>query len=186
MSIESIAEVFGAMAGALGGYEFVKWIVNYFTHRKSEKQLKGIEVNKAKVDVDKQCIDREKALRDMYEETLQEMRKEFQERIAEVRQEAKDRIADLKQENMELHKTNLELLKAGARKDEIIEDKIVRIRELTESLVEATKRNGLLEKAVSFFKSWHCKREFGKTGEKCNRRLPEQIPPLKYTPIDDD
>lgn len=186
MKFTTILEVFATVATALGGYEGVKWLISFFAHRKEEKQIKGAEASKALSEAGKSKVAEEKALRDMYEETLSDMRQEFKERLAEVRQENKERITELRQENAELHKTNLELLKAGAHKDEIIEDKVSRIRELTEQLVEKTRKIGILEKAISFYKSWHCKREYGKVGEKCARRLPEQNPPLKYIPIEDD
>lgn len=165
--------LFIEILGALGGYEFIKWLVNYITHRKHEKQLKETEVDKAKSDVGKSKVAEEKALRDMYEETLQEMRKEYVERINELRQA-----------NSELSKQNIEILKAGARKDEIIEDKIAKIRELNEQLVIEVRKNGELEKQAQFFETWHCERETGKGKEQCMRRKPQQNPPLKYRPIE--
>ena len=164
--------LFIEILGALGGYEFVKWLVNYITHRKHEKQLKETEVDKAKSDAGKSKVAEEKALRDMYEETLEDMRKGFQERIK-----------DLQQANSELSKQNLEVLKAGARKDEIIEDKIAKIRELNERLVDEVRKNGELEKQVRFYETWHCERETGKGKEQCMRRQPQQNPPLRYKPI---
>lgn len=175
MSVVSMLEVFATVATALGGYEGVKWLVSFLTHRKVEKRLKGAEANKAESDADQSAVAAEKALRDMYEETLSEMRHEYVARIEELRNA-----------NAELNKQNLELLKAGARKDEIIEDKTKVIRELQEARVEEAQRIGKLEKQVQFFKSWKCFREFGKGGDKCSRREPKQNPPLKYEPLKDD
>lgn len=172
MNLVPILEVFGAVAAALGGYESIKWLVNLIVHRKAEKRLKGAEANKAESDADQSAVAAEKALRDMYEETLSEMRQEYVARIEELRNA-----------NAELNKQNLELLKAGARKDEIIEDKTKMIRELQEARVEDARRIGKLEKQVQFFNSWKCFREFGKGGDKCGRRKPAQNPPLKYEPI---
>lgn len=176
--------LFIEIIGALGGYEFVKWLVNYLTHRKHEKQLKETEVDKAKSDVGKSKVAEEKALRDMYEETISDLRKEFQERLADVRKESQERIKDLQQANAELSKQNLELLKAGAHKDEIIEDKVAKIRELNELRVEDTRKIGTLEKEKQYYDSWKCFREYGKGGDKCPRRKPEQNPPLKYQPLE--
>ena len=167
----SILEI-GELLGALGVIELIKWLITYLTHRKHEKQLKETEVNKAKSEAGKSEVSKEKALRDMYEETLSDMRMEYQERINELRQA-----------NSELSKQNLEVLKAGARKDEIIEDKIAKIRELNEQLVIEVRKNGELEKSSQFYETWHCERETGKGKEQCMRRKPQQNPPLKYTPI---
>ena len=177
--------LFIEILGALGGYEFVKWLVTYITHRKHEKQLKETEVDKAKSDVGKSKVAEEKALRDMYEETITDLRKEFQERITDVRRDSQERIKDLQQANTELSKQNLELLKAGAKKDEIIEDKVAKIRELNELLVGETRKSGKLEKAVQYYESWKCFREYGRGGEKCPRRKPEQNPPLKFKPLEE-
>lgn len=98
----------------------------------------------------------------------------------------KERIEELHKSNVELSTQNLEVLKAGARKDEIIEDKTAKIRELNEELLEATRKNGNLEKAVLYYQAWHCKREYGNGKGDCRRREPQQNPPLKYTPLEHD
>lgn len=172
------------MIAALGGYEFVKWLVNFIVHRKQEKRLKETEVGKAESEVDQSKVATENAMRDMYEDTLQKMRELDEKRITEIREDFNARIADLNKANAELHKQNLELLKEGARKDEIISDKVKMIRELQELRVEDAKKIGELEKRMQFFDSWKCYREFGKGGDKCSRRKPEQNPPLKYSPIE--
>lgn len=98
----------------------------------------------------------------------------------------KERIDELRLANAELNKQNLELLKAGSRKDEIIEDKTKKIRELNELRVRDIRRIGQLEKMVQFFKSWFCKREYGNGRRECKRREPAQNPPLKFEPLQDD
>lgn len=183
MNIKSIVEVFGAVLTALGGYEFIKWLVGYITHRKQEKRIKGAEADKAESEAGKSAVATEDAIRDMYEETLEKISSLDEKRIAEIRAEANARIAELVKENQELHKQNLELLKAGARKDEIIEDKAKMIRELQERRVEDAKKIGELEKKVQWHECWHCKREYGKGKNDCLRREPAQNPPLKYEPI---
>ena len=176
----------GELIGALGLVEFIKWLITYLTHRSHEKQMKETEVDKAKSDVGKSKVAEEKALRVMYEETLSDMRKEFQERIADMRKEFQERIADLQQANSALSKQNLELLKAGARKDDIIEDKKEQIRKIQDLRVEDTKRIGRLEKGLMHYKNWHCQREEGDGKEQCNRRKPHQNPPLKFKDIEED
>ena len=157
---------------ALGGYEGVKWLVTFFVHRKQERRLKDAEVNQAESEVGRSKVAQEKAVRDMYEETLTEMRNQYIERINELRAA-----------NSELSKQNLELLKAGARKDDIIADKVVKLRELQELRVEDAKQIGELEKKLAHFKSWKCFREFGEGEEECMRRKPQQIPPMRYEPL---
>lgn len=166
MNITSLLGVFGAVVTAFGGYEGVKWLVNFLAHRKQNKQMEWNKVHKS-------SVENEKATRDMYEETLSEMRQEYVERINELRGA-----------NAEQNKQNLELIKAGARKDEIIEDKTLKIRELQDELLNATKTNGELEKKLQWHENWHCKREFGRGKGECMRREPAQNPPLKYEPLE--
>lgn len=186
MSIISILEVFGAVVTALGGYEGVKWLVNFFAHRKQEKRLKEAEVDKAENEVDQSKVATENAMRDMYEETLARMRELDEKRIAEMREDYQVRITELNKANAELHKTNLELLKAGARKDDIIEDQKKKIREIQDLRVEDAKRIGKLEKLLEHCKNWKCIREYGRGKTECMRREPKQNPPLKYEPIDEN
>lgn len=162
MDINSVIEIFGAMIAALGGYETVKWAINAFVHRKQEAKLKKVEVEQKETEAD---VD------------------EFH--------LYKERLEELREANTEINKQNLELIKTGARKDEIIEAKTKEIREIQDlrakeakRQLEATKRIGELEKEVMYFKSWKCFREYGKSGERCARRKPVQNPPLKYEPIE--
>lgn len=156
MNPTSVIEVFGAMVAALGGYESVKWLVGFIAHRKQEKRLKKLEADKKETEVD-----------------------------ADEFHLYKERIDELREANAELGKQNLELLKSGARKDEIIEDKTAKIRELNDKLLEATRRIGFLERLLQHYKNWFCKREVGDGKEDCRRRQPDQNPPLKFKPIDD-
>lgn len=182
MSTASILEVFAAMATALGGYEGVKWLVNFLVHRKQEKRLKESEANQSEVAT-------ENAMRDMYEDTLSKMRELDEQRINEIREDYKARIAELNKVNAELHETNnalhrqnMELLKEGARKDEIIFDKTAKIRELSELRVVDARKIGELEGDVQYLECWKCYREFGEGKNDCKRREPEQNPPIKFKP----
>lgn len=98
----------------------------------------------------------------------------------------KERLEELRRSNAELNSQNLEILKAGARKDEIIEDKTRVIRELNEQRVADVRRIGQLEKLKEHYNNWKCFREFGSGREDCRRRKPAQNPPLKFEPIQDD
>lgn len=171
MSIISILEVFGAVVTALGGWEFVKFLM----HRKQEQRLKESEADQSEVAT-------ENAMRDMYEETLARMRELDEKRIAEIREDYHARIAELNKANAELHKTNLELLKAGARKDDIIVDKTAKIRELQELRNQDAIKIGVLEGDVQYLDCWKCYREYGKGENECDRREPQQNPPLKFKP----
>lgn len=155
MDINSVIELCGAMIAALGGYETVKWAINAFVHRKQEKKLKNVEVDRKETEAD---VD------------------EFH--------LYKERIEELREANTEVNKQNLELIKTGARKDEIIEAKTKEIREIQDQRAEDVRRIGELEKRVMYYESWKCFREYGKSGERCARRKPQQNPPLKYEPIE--
>lgn len=165
MKLISVIEVFAAALAAIGGIEGVKGLISWWRHRKAEKRKVSAEADTAEVSA-------EKALRDMYEETLEDMRKQYSERIKELHASLDD-----------ANRRNHDLLTAGARKDDIIEDKTVKIRSLQDELLEATRRIGYLEKALQHHKNWFCQREYGKGKNECMRREPAQNPPLKYEPL---
>ena len=157
------AETIVTLITAFGGFEFIKWAVNRFVFRKQETV-------KADFSAMKTAVEAEKAVRDMYEETITELRTEYTSRLEELRNS-----------NKELNEYNLALLKAGSKKDEIIDEKTIKIRELNESCVNYEKRVGELQREVVHYKCWFCQREYGRGKEECIRRKPAQNPPLKYS-----
>ena len=157
------AETIVTLITAFGGFEFIKWAVNRFVFRKQETV-------KADSSAMKTAVEAEKAVRDMYEETITELRTEYTSRLEELRNS-----------NKELIEYNLALLKAGSKKDEIIDEKTIKIRELNESCVNYEKRVGELQREVVHYKCWFCQREYGRGKEECIRRKPAQNPPLKYS-----
>ena len=157
------AETIVTLITAFGGFEFIKWAVNRFVFRKQETV-------KADSSAMKTAVEAEKAVRDMYEETITELRTEYTSRLEELRNS-----------NKELNEYNLALLKAGSKKDEIIDEKTIKIRELNESCVNYEKRVGELQREVVHYKCWLCQREYGRVKEECIRRKPAQNPPLKYS-----
>ena len=157
------AETIVTLITAFGGFEFIKWAVNRFVFRKQETV-------KADSSAMKTAVEAEKAVRDMYEETITELRTEYTSRLEELRNS-----------NKELNEYNLTLLKAGSKKDEIIDEKTIKIRELNESCVNYEKRVGELQREVVHYKCWFCQREYGRGKEECIRRKPAQNPPLKYS-----
>lgn len=165
MKLISVIEVFAAALAAIGGIEGVKGLISWWRHRKAEKRKVYAEADSAEVSA-------EKALRDMYEETLEDMRKQYSERINELHASLDD-----------ANRRNHDLLTTGARKDDIIEDKTAKIRSLQDELLEATRTIGRLEKTLQHHKNWFCQREYGKGKNECMRREPAQNPPLKYEPL---
>lgn len=143
------------LLSALGGWEAIKYIITFFVNRKSNKRITESEADKKEIEADA-------AKFHLYEE----------------------RIEELRTTNAEVNKLNLELIKSGAKKDEIIEEKNGEIRELQEARIADAKRISELEKERLFYKNWHCQREFGGGKDDCTRRKPAQNPPLKYEPIE--
>jgi predicted RNase H-like nuclease (RuvC/YqgF family) len=174
MNITTIAEAAGAMVVALGGFESVKWAINTWIHRKANSRIKTAEADKAESEAIESSVSAEKSIRDMYEETLGDMRKEFT-----------TRINDLHSSLSEANRFNTELIKIQAQLNDTIEDKTTKIRELNEARVTDARKIGTLEKELLYYRSWKCFREVGRGGEKCNRRKPAQNPPLKYEPIEE-
>lgn len=134
MTFVSILETFAALVVALGGFELIKWVKRTFFPSKKEKRQDEASTKQSEVGA-------EKAIRDMYEETLKEMREEFAEQKKEMREEYVARINELRISNVELNKTNTELLKAGARKDDIISDKVAKIRKYEETQIQEIKKH---------------------------------------------
>ena len=157
------AETIATLITAFGGFEFIKWAVNRFVFRKQETV-------KADSSAMKTAVEAEKAVRDMYEETITELRTEYTSRLEELRNS-----------NKELNEYNLALLKAGSKKDEIIDEKTIKIRELNDSCINYEKKVGELQREVAHYKCWFCQREYGRGKEECIRRKPAQNPPLKYS-----
>lgn len=161
-------EALAALITALGGFELIKWAVNRYAFRKQEAVKSNAAAGNSMVEL-------EKNIRDMYEDTISEQRKEYTARIEELRQT-----------NKELNEYNLELIKSGSKKDEIIDDKTIKIRELQEFRVKDAATIGELQKQLLHYKSWFCRRELGNGRDDCRRRLPAQNPPLKYTPLEQE
>lgn len=129
--------------------------VKYFINRKSNKRISESEADKKEIETDSDEFH-------LY----------------------KERIEELRLANMEVNKQNYELIKACEAKEEIIADKTTKIRELNEARIEDQKQIAKLGQQVTFYKNWHCQREYGRRKEDCTRRKPEQNPPLKYEPIE--
>lgn len=161
-------------------------LMGYILYRKANKRMMEAEARMKEAETAKKEVEVEKALRDMYEETLAEMRKEYVERINELK-------ASLDDANKRYH----DLLVSGAKKDDIIEDKTNKIRELNEVIYTLQQRISSLEvrlarkeQHIEWQKLWHCSREMPTEGmneeqicESCSRRKPAQPIPLKYIPF---
>lgn len=174
MTILSTLEIFGATLTAIGGYEGLKWLVKRFFPSKNEKRQDDCDTKRSEVDVEKSLVDLENNVHNMWKENMKAMASMDNERIKELREA-----------NAYLNNQNLEMLKDGARKDEIIADKVAKIRELEEQRVKDAQRIGQLLRQLDFFRSWHCEREYGNGKEDCKRRKPAQNPPIKYCPLSD-
>lgn len=184
MTAISVLEVFGASAAAFGGIEGIKWLIKRFFPKGVEERQDEANTKQVEVDV-------EKSLRAMFDEERKSLKADYESRLKEEREGYLARIKDLHEANDFLNDRITDLLKAGARKDEIIEDKTIKIRELQEKLAQEVqeriadaKENGRLSKLVLFYRAWHCEREYGCGKGDCKRRKPEQNPPLKYSPIE--
>lgn len=183
--LETFGAAFGAILTAFGGWEGIKWIKRTWFPSKIEKRQDESEASKSEVEVKQQL----QLLQDQINETWQKNIKDFTDIDSA-------RIRELRDSNEFLNNRITDLLKAGARKDDIISDKTNKIRELEdiriaitrdyeEKITQYTKRNGELEKLVMFYRAWHCEREYGNKKEDCKRRKPAQNPPLRYCPIDE-
>lgn len=171
MSIESIA----AIVGTLGGFELVKYLVNLFVNRKSNRRVSNADADKAEAEADALIVK-------TYEERLKS-EAESHEKAVHLYEE---RLKELRASNTELNAQLLTIVKEKARKDEILDDKVAQIRKLNEDLIGCTKKGAELDKKLQYYKNWKCFREYGKGKSECTRREPKQNPPLKYSPLDDD
>lgn len=124
MTFISIVETFGAVVVAFGGFEGVKWVIRRYAPKKNEKRQDEAEVAKSELDV-QQAV---QSIKDSINQTWQNNIKEFTEIDTA-------RIRELREANAILNNQITDLLKAGARKDEIISDKTKKIRELEDEKI---------------------------------------------------
>lgn len=169
MDITGIA----AILGALGGFELVKYLVGLIAKRKYNRRKDNAEADKAEQEADDAIIH-------SYEERLKSMSEQHDNAVHSY----EERLKELRASNIELNAQLLNNVKEKARKDEIIDDKVLQIRKVNEELVSAIHRIANLEKEAQYYKSWKCFREYGKGKGECLRREPKQNPPLKYSPLD--
>lgn len=192
MTFLSVVETFGAVVVALGGLETFKWVKRTWFPSKAEKRLDKSEADKAVVEVQQSVQNLENSFNNMWKENLKSMNDMDNERIESLRSS----INTVNKTNKELIQQLTESQKENARLNDIIADKVKQIRKIEEAhlddvkeyeqkITDLTKKMGTLEKAVMYYQSWFCRREFGCGEEDCMRRDPEQNPPLKYTPYED-
>lgn len=192
MKFISIVETFGAVVVALGGWEGVKWMKRSFFPSKAEKRIDESEAGKSEVEVKQAFQDLQNSINETWQKNIKDFTDIDYARIKELR----EANSILNRQVIDLNQQITDMLKAGARKDDIISDKVSKIRELEESRLEdtkryegeittLTKRNGELEKLIMFYRAWHCEREYGDKKEDCKRRKPAQNPPLRYCPIEE-
>ena len=192
MTFISVVETFGAVVVALGGLETFKWVKRTWFPSKSEKRQDESNADKAVVAVQQSVQNLETSFHNMWKENMKSMNDMDNERIESLRSS----INTVNKTNTELIQKLTESQKENARLNDVISDKVTKIRELEESRLEGTKRyeqeitdltkrNGELEKLVMFYRAWHCEREYGNRKEDCKRRKPAQNPPLRYCPIDE-
>lgn len=193
MTFISIVETFSAVVVALGGLELFKWVKRTWFPKKTEARIDESEAAKSEVEVQQAVQD----IKDSINETWQKNIRDFTEIDTA-------RIRELREANTILNNQITDLLKAGARKDEIISDKTSKIRDLEDEkiaivreyeekitcitkeyegqITDLTRQLGHQEKLTMFYRTWHCEREYGRGKENCLRRKPAQEPPLKYCP----
>lgn len=192
MTFISVVETFGAVVVALGGLETFKWVKRTWFPSKSEKRLDKSEADKAVVEVQQSVQNLETSFNNMWKENMKSMSDIDNERIESLRSS----INTVNKTNAELIQQLTESQKENARLNDIIADKTKHIREREEAhledvkkyeqkITDLTKKQGVLEKAVMYYRSWFCRREFGNGKENCRRRDPEQNPPLKFSPYED-
>lgn len=171
MDLTSLATIIGA----LGGVELIKYLINLFAKHNYNRRK-----DKADADIAEQEAD--DAIIHSYEERLKSMSEQHDKAIHSY----EERLKELRASNSELNTQLLNNVKEKARKDDIIDDKVSQIRKVNEDLVKATRHIAQLEKELQFYKNWKCFREYGRGKGECLRREPQQNPPLKYSPIEQE
>ena len=150
------------LLGAIGGLEGIKYFVGYLTNRRNNKRINDAEADKAEADASAQEWE-------LYEKRLSELHK-----------------------SMEVLNTQLTTcLSASAKKDELIDDKTTKIRELNDVIyclqnerIKDEQRIAQLTQERDFYKTWHCQREQVDTPDGCLRRKPQQKMHIRYTHIE--
>lgn len=189
MTFLSIVETFGAVVVALGGLELFKWVKRTWFPKKTEARIDESEATKSEIEVQQAVQDIQKTIMDMDAARIRELR---------------EANAIVNKQNTELQQQITDLNKECVRLNDIIRDKVTKIRELEDDrinltreyedkitcivkeyeqkITELTRQIGHQEKLTMFYRTWHCEREYGRGKEMCLRRKPAQEPPLKYCP----
>jgi DNA repair exonuclease SbcCD ATPase subunit len=183
--------VLGILTALLGCSTLVSWVL----YRRANQRIKDAEAREQEAKAKSQEVANEKALRDVYEDTIRELREEFTERIKELH----STISDI---NTMYHNA----ITDSAKKDDTISDKTSKIRELNDLLFQQQKETSSLQSEINkkdnyiatlqrfneYLKLWHCERELpttdtepAKLSECCERRKPPHNIPMKYTPYTD-
>lgn len=190
--VETFGAAFGAILTAFGGWEGIKWIKRTWFPNKNEKRQDKSEADKSMVEVAQSVQSLETSINGMWKENLETLSRIDTERLQELRNTNKT----LNEHNTDLTRQVADCQKEIARLNDIVTDKVKRIREIEEAhledvkeyeqrITDLTKKQGAFEKAVMYYRSWFCRREFGTGKENCRRRDPEQNPPLKFSPFEE-
>lgn len=160
--------------------------MGFILYRKANKRIKAAEAAKEEVNVAISTVEVEKNILELHEKMRDNIREDYVERLNELK-------TSLDESNRRYHDS----LVAGAKKDEIIEDKTKLIRDTNEVVYSLQQKITALEVSIArkeqyieWLKLWHCSREMpvdSMTDEQkcegCDRRKPAQLLPLKYIPF---
>ena len=154
-------------------------------YRRQNKKLKEAEVMLAEVNVDKGRIEAKEQESDRllkqidHQQSTIDKLTERNEKLVQMNAEKEDRHQqDIK--DWEDRFTNQTNFLRGVQRE---------LLSKTQAEIDHAKRESELERERDFYKMWFCQREFGDEKcdpEKCGRRKPKQLVPIKYIPLEEN
>lgn len=161
-------EIAIACVTAVGGFEFIKWLVNLIFNRKNNSRIANTEATNAEIEVEKN-----KAIAEA------EAKKALEEAHAVERKQYEERIADLHKTIDKLNEQLDGYVERDAAKEKRFDEQTAKLRDVQHKLLESTQKEIEYVRKIGEL-------EVERERIKCYRKkCPFRQPPTADTPMPD-
>lgn len=161
-------EITIAIAGTLGGFEFVKWAWDKFFNRKNNKRIEATKATNAEIEVEKNKAIAEAEAKKALEEAHSVERKQYEERISDLH-----KTIDKLNEQLDGY------VERDAAKEKRFDEQTLKLRDVQHKLLEATQKEIEYVRRIGEL-------EVERERIKCYRKkCPFRQPPTADTPVPD-
>lgn len=161
-------EIVIACVTAVGGFEFIKWIVNLIFNRKNNNRIENTKATNAEIEVEKNKATAAVEAKEAAEDAHAKQCKQFEERISDLH-----KSLDTVNEQLDYY------IKRDMDKEKRFDEQTAKLREVNKKLIEETqldieyeKRIGELELTIEKIKCYR-------------KKCPFRQPPTADTPAPD-